>query len=146
MDNPGSRRLILAASAKAAAVRRGVPLPEWHAERLRRANRENNVARNLVLGYHGPWWSQHELALLGKLDDDEVARRTGRTPNAVRVKQQKLAILNPTSRPGGAMRVDRRFLVLVLVLSAVWWFITLAWRWDGGRPRPAELIPASAPR
>jgi hypothetical protein len=35
------------------------------------------------------------------------------------------------------MKVDRRF--LVLVLSAVWWFITLAWRCDGGRPRPAEL-------
>jgi hypothetical protein len=35
---------------------------------------------------------------------------------------------------------------LVLVLSAVWWSITLAWRWDGGRPRSAELIPASPPR
>ena len=38
------------------------------------------------------------------------------------------------------MRVDRRFLALVLVLSAVWWFFTLARGCQGGRPRPAELI------
>jgi hypothetical protein len=44
------------------------------------------------------------------------------------------------------MRIDRRFLALVLVLAAVWWFVTLGWRCDGGRPRPAELIPASTPR
>jgi hypothetical protein len=100
-NNGGTQRLIRAAAEAGASVRRGVPLPEWHAETLRRANRENNVARNLVLGYHGPWWSQHELALLGKLDDEEVARRTGRTPNAVRVKRQKLGILNPSTRPGG---------------------------------------------
>jgi hypothetical protein len=40
------------------------------------------------------------------------------------------------------MRVDRRFLVFVLVLSAVWWFFTLARGCQVGRPRPAELIPA----
>jgi hypothetical protein len=33
-----------------------------------------------------------------------------------------------------------------LALSAVWWFFAVAWRCDGRRPRPAALIPASAPR
>jgi hypothetical protein len=39
-------------------------------------------------------------------------------------------------------QVDRGFLVLLLVLSTVWWFFTLARGCQGGRPRPAELIPA----
>jgi hypothetical protein len=42
------------------------------------------------------------------------------------------------------MRVDRRFLVFVLVLSAVWWFFTLARGCQVGRPRPA-LIPPEQP-
>jgi hypothetical protein len=40
------------------------------------------------------------------------------------------------------MKVDRRF--LALVLAAVWWAFTLARGCQGGRPRPAELIPATA--
>jgi hypothetical protein len=36
--------------------------------------------------------------LLGTLPDDEVARRTGRTCNAVRQKREKLGILNPNDR------------------------------------------------
>jgi hypothetical protein len=38
-------------------------------------------------------------------------------------------------------RVDWRLLILVLVLAAVWWLFTLAPGCQGGRPRPAELIP-----
>jgi hypothetical protein len=44
------------------------------------------------------------------------------------------------------VKVDRRLFALVLVVSAVWWFFTLARGCQVGRPRPAELIPASAPR
>jgi hypothetical protein len=44
MDNPGSRRLILAASAKGADVTRGAPLPPEQVERR---------CRGLVSG----WWS-----------------------------------------------------------------------------------------
>ena len=29
------------------------------------------------------WWSPGEVKLLGKLPDDEVAAKVGRTPNAV---------------------------------------------------------------
>jgi len=46
-----------------------------------------NLARNLRTGYHGPWWTEEELALLGTLPDDEVAARVGRTANAVRIKR-----------------------------------------------------------
>jgi hypothetical protein len=38
------------------------------------------------------------LALLGKLHDEEVAARAGRTPNAVRRKRRKLGIPNPLDR------------------------------------------------
>jgi hypothetical protein len=35
-------------------------------------------------------------------------------------------------------RVDWRFVALLLVLSAVWWALTLARGWDGGRLRSPE--------
>src|SRR5262249_53536891 len=75
----------LAASAKGADVTRGVPLPEEQVERRRRTALEQDLGRNLILGFHGPWWSVQELALLGTVPDAEVARRTDRTYNAVRL-------------------------------------------------------------
>jgi hypothetical protein len=39
-------------------------------------------------------------------------------------------------------RVDWRALTLFLAFTALWWFFTLASRCDGGKPRPAEPIPA----
>jgi hypothetical protein len=39
-------------------------------------------------------------------------------------------------------RVDWRVFGLVLALAALRWLFTLARGCDGGRPRPAELIPA----
>jgi hypothetical protein len=44
-------------------------------------------------------WPAGHLALLGKLTDAEVAARTGRDKNGVRVKRSKLGIPNP-SGPG----------------------------------------------
>jgi hypothetical protein len=44
-------------------------------------------------------WPAEHLALLGKLTDAEVAARTGRGENGVRVKRSKLGIPNP-SGPG----------------------------------------------
>jgi hypothetical protein len=102
MGNPGTQRLMLAASAKGAGVRRGVPLPPEQVEQRRRAALENNLAQYLIPGYHGPWWSQDQLALLGKLPDDEVARRTGRSCNAVRVKRDRLGIPKPDRPAEGA--------------------------------------------
>jgi hypothetical protein len=45
-------------------------------------------------GNHGLEWSGLELALLVKLSDAEVARRTGRTRVAVTVKRNRLGIPN----------------------------------------------------
>jgi hypothetical protein len=42
-------------------------------------------------------WSAEEVALLGALPDAEVARRTGRSPNAVALK--RLALGRPPVRP-----------------------------------------------
>ena len=67
--------------------------------RRRQAARELNLAQHLRPGDHrGPWWSPAELRLLGKLPDDEVAERTGRSPNAVRIKRERLGIPNPEGR------------------------------------------------
>jgi hypothetical protein len=43
------------------------------------------LAGNLVLGCHGPRWTAAQIALLGTVPDEKVARRIGRTPNAVRI-------------------------------------------------------------
>jgi hypothetical protein len=98
MDNPGSRRLMLAASMKGADALRGVPLSAKQVEIRRRNARALNLGRHLIPGYHGPWWTQHEVALLGKLPDEEVARRVGRTRDAVRCKRHELGIANSQDR------------------------------------------------
>jgi hypothetical protein len=98
-NNPGSNRLIRAASAQgaeAAAER------EWtDAERAhhRRLTAERGLARHLTTGYHGPRWTPEELALLGRLPDEEVARRIGRTPDAVRQRRERLGIPKPLTDP-----------------------------------------------
>ena len=56
----------------------------------RRRARELNLGQYLKPGTHGPWWSAEELALLAALSDAEVAERTGRTENAVRLRRRKL--------------------------------------------------------
>jgi hypothetical protein len=68
---------------------------EWtDAERQakRERSKDLDLARHLTIGYHGPWWTDEELALLGALPDAEVAARIGRTANAVRVKRQRGSI------------------------------------------------------
>jgi hypothetical protein len=84
-DSPGSRRLVLAASAKGADAVRG-PGPTPRQVERRRLWRESNIA---------PRWPAADLALLGGLPDDEVARRTGRSWNAVRQKREALGVPNP---------------------------------------------------
>jgi hypothetical protein len=86
----GSQRLIRAASERGAARLRGVKLPPEAVERLRRTALELGLVRNLTPGYnHGPWWTPRELALLGTDEDDVIAGRIGRTPNAVGVMRRK---------------------------------------------------------
>jgi hypothetical protein len=97
-SNPGTRRLMLAASAKGADTIRGVPLTAEQVEQRRRRALEMNLGRTLILGYHGEWWAEKEIALQGVLPDWEVARRTGRCQTAVRQKRAQLGIPNPHDR------------------------------------------------
>jgi hypothetical protein len=103
-NNEGSRRRIRAAAEAGAARQRGVPLPPEAVERRRRTAREKNLAQYLRLGYHGPRWTKGDLALLGRLPDEEVARRTGRSRNAVRQRRERLGIPNPTARARATRR------------------------------------------
>jgi hypothetical protein len=97
-NNPGSQRLILAASAKGADALRGVPLSEEQVEQRRRSALENNLAQYFQPGYHGEWWTAEEIALLGTLPDWQVARRIERSQTAVRQKRAQLGIPNPADR------------------------------------------------
>jgi hypothetical protein len=96
-DNEGTRRLMLAAAQEGGetARERGVTDEECD-ERSRRALRLD-LAQYLHKGYHGPRWTARERALLGKLPDEEVAARVGRTPEAVRSRRRDLGIPNPDS-------------------------------------------------
>ena len=57
-------------------------------ERRRRTAHELDLGRYLPTGYQGPRWTKAEVALLGRLPDEELARRTGRSVNAVRQKRE----------------------------------------------------------
>jgi hypothetical protein len=96
-DNEGTARLMRAASEKGAAELRGKELSPEEVERRRRTALELDLAQYLHKGHHGPWWTAKELALVGKVPDDEVAERVGRTPDAVRSQRQLLGIPNPES-------------------------------------------------
>jgi hypothetical protein len=84
MDSEGSERLILAASAAGAHVRRGQKLPLESCEQSRQRNAALDLKQYLRPGYQGPWWTAEDLALLGKMPDELVAAYVGRMPAAVR--------------------------------------------------------------
>jgi hypothetical protein len=88
----GSRRLRQAVNVEQAGKLRGRPLPSEQREPRRQTALALNLGRPLPAGYHGPWWTKKELALLGTMPDGEVAGRIGRTNGAVRVMRTKLGI------------------------------------------------------
>jgi hypothetical protein len=90
-SNEGSQRLIRAASERGAEQLRGRCLTPEQVERRRRTAYELNLGRFLREAYHESEWTKAEVRLLGKLPDEEVARRTGRSVNAVRQKREALA-------------------------------------------------------
>jgi hypothetical protein len=94
-DNEGTMRLAQAAADQGGDATRGQALPAEQVERRRRTAIDKGLGRNLVPGFQGPRWTAEQLALLGTLPDAEVARRTGRTPNAVRQMRERLGIPNP---------------------------------------------------
>jgi hypothetical protein len=92
IDSAGSRRLIQAAAEQGAEAIRARGWTEEARHQRRWVNAEKGLARNLVTGYHGPLWTPEDIALLGTLPDDEVARRAGRTLNGVRIMRTRLGI------------------------------------------------------
>jgi hypothetical protein len=99
--NEGTARLVLAAAEQGAEAVKAREWTEEVRERRWRNAVENDLGRNLVTGYHGPLWTEEDLALLGTAPDAEVARRIGRTANAVRVMRDRLGIPRPA---GGRWR------------------------------------------
>jgi hypothetical protein len=95
-DPEGSRRLCQAVAEAAAAKCRGKKLPPEQVERRRRTARERNLAQHLPKGYHGPWWTEEDLAILGTAPDEEIAARVKRTAGAVRCQRNRRGI--PSAR------------------------------------------------
>ena len=91
---PGSRREHLAASQAGAEANK---TREWTDEELD-ARAETSRRLDLARHFRGRWtpetgaWTTKQLALLGTVDDAQVARKLGRTANAVRVKRLRLKI------------------------------------------------------
>jgi len=88
--NEGSARLRGDMNRELGDGLRGKMLPPGQVER------RQQTARKLGLWPTGRWkgrgWTKDQLRLLGKLPDGEVAKRTSRSPNAVRVRRTLLAI------------------------------------------------------
>jgi hypothetical protein len=96
---PGTQRLLRAASGRGAAQVRGKELPPEQVERRRRTAAELDLGRHRSAARAKlPRWAPAEVRLLGKLPDEEVAARMGRTHNAVRIKRERLGIPNPRDR------------------------------------------------
>jgi hypothetical protein len=107
-NNPGSQRLIRAASQAGASVQRGQQLPPEQVARRRQTALELNLGAYLRTGYHGPRWSEEQLALLGTADDETVAALVGRTTGAVRSARRTRGI--PTFRDRRSSRGQRNAL------------------------------------
>jgi hypothetical protein len=94
----GTRRLVRAGQGRRVAKLRARPRPPEQVQRRRPTARAQNPSQSRNSA-RGDGWTKVELRLLGTLSDAEVAKRTGRGANAVRVKRCKLGIPNP-SGPG----------------------------------------------
>jgi hypothetical protein len=98
-NNEGRRRMRAAAEAGAARLRAVALARTRAARRLRPAGVPDPRTYWPRGNPAPPRWPDADLALRGTLPDDEVARRTGRSGNAVRQRREKLGIPNPTARP-----------------------------------------------
>jgi len=97
--NEGTRRLRIAAARLGAATMKE---KEWTEAEQRacaaRSRALNSIRHAQAACFHRERaWKAREVRLLGRLPDAEVARRTGRDADAVRVKRQSLGIPNPQS-------------------------------------------------
>jgi hypothetical protein len=103
VNNPGTHKLVKASAQAGAEVIKSKVWTDAEREAKREQTKRLNLARHLRPGYHGRWWTEEEMDLLGKFLDDEVAKRTGRTVKAVRVKRGRVGLA--TDRAGGTASV-----------------------------------------
>jgi hypothetical protein len=98
----GSRRLIQAAAQAGA---KAVAEKEWTAEERelkRHLAIENNYVERLSPGCNVvPWWTAEELALLDTMPDEDLAKRIGKTRDAVRAKRGRQKIPEVSGRKAG---------------------------------------------
>jgi hypothetical protein len=98
-NNEGTRRLIREASQFGADVMKERNWTEAEREEYRKRSTALDLQRHRREGYYQTRaWKPEELLLLGKRSDARVAKKTGRSIEAVRQKRQELGICNPRAR------------------------------------------------
>ena len=94
-NNPATHILIKCAAEVGAEASRKRGVTAEEREQRRQNERRHNLRQHLRPGGGRPLWAPKQLHLLGTQPDDVVARRIGRTTEAMRLKRQKLGIPNP---------------------------------------------------
>ena len=98
-NNQGSQRLIHAAASLGAEAMSQRGLTPEEVEQRRERALQMNLSQYLQPGYPGDWWTDEEMALLGTMADEAVAKQVNRTVQAVRQKRERMGIPNPTDSP-----------------------------------------------
>jgi hypothetical protein len=107
MNNEASHELIVANAGLGADAIQEKEYTREERQARSEISRRLNVISHAQAGRHAEdGWTEAELALLGTATDSEVARRTGRTYEAVRLKRRKLKI--PHRHDGRKNRGPRR--------------------------------------
>ena len=97
-NNPSSHLLVRCAAEAGSEASRARGLISEVIEKRRERELRHNLRRHLRPGGGRSQWTPPQLQLRIRMPDDEVADRIGRTVEAVRLKRQKLGILNPVER------------------------------------------------
>jgi hypothetical protein len=97
-ESEGSRRLHQRSSEKGAAVIHCRGLSDAEREQRREQALRLNLSQYLPHTGGALAWKPEQVKLLGKMPDEEVARRIGKPQNAVRLKREKFGIPNPVDR------------------------------------------------
>jgi hypothetical protein len=90
MNNAATHQLIKASAKAGAVIAKAREFTIMERQMKSQDAQRLNLVRNFRTGYQGPRWTAEQLALLNTLSDDEVARQTGRTPNAVRIMRGRV--------------------------------------------------------
>jgi hypothetical protein len=96
-DTEGSKQLHQEVSARGADATRGRRLSE-ETIRQRVQTRKKRGCPPPIGRWAEEGWKPEEVALLGTLPDDDLARRLGRSPGSVSLNRRRLKIPNPQDR------------------------------------------------